>query len=111
MNLRIKYKPIDENSKPETTKPTSKIEQIYPAPTKPAKINLNGKVVCVTGTITGMTREQTEVKLRKMGAYPVSTVTKSTHYLITGYDVGQRKIKLAKQYNIKIIQAEDAFKI
>ena len=78
---------------------------------KEKKIDLKGKTVCITGTITGMTRTSAQNKLRtKYGAYILTHLTKSCDYLIVGYGVGQNKLKLAKRYGIPTIDATEIFK-
>ena len=75
------------------------------------KINLKNKLVCITGTISGMTRIAAQNKLRtKYGASTSINLTQSCDYLIVGYGVGQNKLKLAKRYKIPTIDATEIFK-
>lgn len=81
-----------------------------PAPPPKKTVNLKDKYVCITGTITGMTRSFAFTKLRKLGARPVTNLTTTTDYLVTGYGVGQSKLKLAARYKIPVIDATEIFK-
>lgn len=76
------------------------------------KVDLNSKRVCITGTITGLTRLQAQAKLKKM--YPKVTfddhITGYTDYLVTGFGIGQTKIKAAQDKGIPMIEAVKLFK-
>ena len=74
-------------------------------------IDLNGMRVCITGTIPGMTRGQAQGKLENK--YPLITfdysITNNTDYLLTGFGIGQTKLKEANRRGIKIIEAVKYF--
>lgn len=78
---------------------------------KSDKLNLNNKVVCITGTIPGLTRYAAESNLRKK--FPniqfSSGVNSITDYLITGHGVGQTKLKAAEKHNVQIIESSTLF--
>lgn len=69
--------------------------------------NLNGKVICISGTITGYSRWKAQAALREKYEKILfsENVTKKVDILLVGHGVGQRKLNLAKQYNIPIIEA------
>ncbi len=52
------------------------------------KPTIKGKNVCITGTLTTMTREEAFALIQKAGGIPHKTVTKETDYLVVG--IGQR---------------------
>lgn len=74
-----------------------------------SKIHINGKSVCVTGTIPSMTRAQMRWWItRQKAATFHENVTKNTDYLIKGTTICvTTKEQTAKKYNIKIISFED----
>lgn len=69
--------------------------------------DLNGKVVCVSGTIPGYTRYRAQSALKEK--YPKilfsENVTKRVDILIVGHGVGSTKLNLAIKYNIPIIES------
>ncbi len=52
------------------------------------KPTIEGKNVCITGTLATMTREEAFALIQKAGGIPQKTVTKETDYLVVG--IGQR---------------------
>lgn len=64
------------------------------------------EVVVVTGTITGMTREESEEAIRKLGGSVVSTVGKKTTLVIVGDNPGS-KAKKAKRDGITVMDGEE----
>lgn len=69
--------------------------------------DLNGKVVCISGTIPGYTRYRAQAALKQK--YPKilfsDNMTKRVQTLIVGHGVGQTKLNLANKYGIPIIEA------
>ena len=60
-----------------------------------------GKTVVVTGKLDNYTRDSIQARLRKLGARPVSKVSKRTDYLILGVRPGNKLSKaLALDVNI-----------
>ena len=103
MNLRRRnQKVIDEGIPPPQKKPTA---------SKKKALDLNLKRVCITGTISGKTRAQAtaELKLKYPNISMQNSVTSTTNYLITGFGVGQTKLKEAAKYNVIIIDAQEIF--
>ena len=88
---------------------TSKLLDKIPENIK--SIDLNNKYVCITGTISGMTRGEAQYKLKKM--YPKiefdDSIRTSTNYLITGFGIGQTKIAKAQKLGIPMIEAAKLF--
>ena len=52
-----------------------------------------GKSVAVTGKLDNYTRDGIKVRLRELGAKPVSKVSKRTDYLILGARPGNKLVK------------------
>lgn len=74
-------------------------------------LNLNYKKVCITGTIPGKTRFQAQNILREK--FPNITfdnvMSTRTNYLLTGFGIGQTKLRFATKYKIPIIEAVKFF--
>ena len=70
-------------------------------------VNFNHKSVCITGTIPDMTRKEAQAFLKKK--FPDisfdESISYNTDYLITGFGIGQAKIKKARQAGIQIIES------
>jgi NAD-dependent DNA ligase len=73
----------------------------------PDNIDLNNKIVCITGTIPGMTRFEAERKLKNR--FPniifAGSVSVNTDCLITGFGMGQTKLNKAQRLGIPMIDA------
>jgi len=54
---------------------------------------LKGRTFVVTGTLSGMTREQAQEALRRMGATVTESVSRKTTALIVGADAGSKREK------------------
>ena len=65
-----------------------------------------GKSVCVTGSITGLSRGEITSKIEEMGGKPSSSLTKKTDYLILGADGGSKHDK-ALEFGTKIITGDE----
>lgn len=63
---------------------------------------LSGKKFCVTGSLK-MPRDKIKEKIIQAGGIWSASVTKDTHYLIVGEDVGENKLKQAKKNNTQIL--------
>lgn len=76
------------------------------------KINFNYKHVVITGTIPGKTRSSAQFELKKRFPHIICDdhVSRNTDYLITGFGIGQTKIKHATAIGIPIIEAAKLFK-
>ena len=57
--------------------------------------------------IRGLTRKQVHQRLITFGAIPVDNITSDTYYLLTGFGVGQNKLKAAAKFRIKVINIID----
>lgn len=67
---------------------------------------ISGKRIVFTGSMESGKRQDLEVEARKMGAKVGVSVSKITDYLITGKNVGEKKISSAKSKGIKVINEE-----
>ena len=66
-----------------------------------------GKNICVTGKLNNFTRDSINEKIASLGAKAVSSVSKTTDFLITNEASGSTKYKKAMDLNIPIISEED----
>jgi len=64
--------------------------------------SLAGKTVVVTGSLTSMSRQQAQEKLRYLGARPVSSVSKKTDYVVAGPNAGS-KLEKARKLGVEIV--------
>jgi len=66
-----------------------------------------GKVVVLTGSLSGYTRGQASSLIKQLGGTVGSSVTKTTDYVVAGEKTGSKLIK-AQQLNIRVLN-EDEF--
>jgi len=66
----------------------------------------SGKSVCVTGSVTGLTRSEVQNKIEALGGKPTSSITKKTDYLLLGEDGGSKHDK-ALEFGTKIITGKE----
>ena len=67
---------------------------------------LEGKSFCITGTLTGMTRDEASALIEAHGGKTVSSVTGKTSYLVAGENAGSKLAK-ANSLNIPVISLEE----
>lgn len=68
-------------------------------------MNVKGKTVCVTGVLAGMTRDEAEAGLTKLGAKVVGSISKNTNILFVGAQAGS---KLTKAQSLGVEIADEA---
>ena len=71
-----------------------------------AKGPLAGKVVVLTGTLKGFTRQEAESLLKERGALPSSSVGRKTDLVVAGEGAGS-KLARAKELGIRVIGEEE----
>jgi DNA ligase (NAD+) len=69
---------------------------------------LAGRVVVVTGTLEGFSREEAEDAVRAAGGKPAGSVSKKTDYLVAGEGAGSKLAK-ATELGVTVLD-EDAFR-
>lgn len=72
---------------------------------------LSGVNFVITGTLKTMSRDEAADKIRSMGGGFQTATAKDTTYLVTGSNVGDSKLKKARQYGTQIINEEQLIKI
>ena len=65
-----------------------------------------GKTVAVTGKLENYTRTSIQSRLLELGAYPTSTVSQKTDYLLVGAKSGS-KLGKAKALGIPILSEQE----
>ena len=65
-----------------------------------------GKTVAVTGKLENYTRTSIQSRLLELGAYPTSTVSQKTDYLLVGAKSGS-KLDKAKALGIPILSEQE----
>ena len=73
-------------------------------------INVKGKTVVLTGTLTDMERSEAEKLLKKKGAKCTSSVSKNTDMVFAGADAGS-KVDAAEALDIPVYSEKDLFGI
>ena len=68
---------------------------------------LTGKTFVLTGTLSGMSREEAAEKIRAAGGKVSTSVSKETDFLLAGDKAGS-KLKKAEDLGVKVI-GEDEF--
>jgi DNA ligase (NAD+) len=76
-------------------------------PPKPTSRKLDRAIVVVTGTLSSMSREQAQARIRAAGGTVGTTVTTTTTHLVVGDNPGSKLTK-AQQLGIKVLP-EDEF--
>ena len=78
----------------------------WPDVKKTGKLPLAGKTFVITGTLTGMTREETKEKLQALGAKVSGSVSGKTDYLVCGTEPGSKLVK-ANKLNVRVLEEKD----
>ncbi|MBN2585461.1 NAD-dependent DNA ligase LigA [Patescibacteria group bacterium] len=71
---------------------------------------LAGKTFVLTGSLSKMTREEAEAKIRSLGGKASSSVSKETSYVVVGDNPGSKYDK-AKQLGVEIISEVELLKL
>lgn len=81
---------------------------VQPESAREVKGPLSGKNFVVTGSLDSMSREEAGERIRALGGTFQSSVGKETDYLVVGANVGESKLKKARDLDTKQID-EDKF--
>src|SRR3954469_15234365 len=71
-------------------------------------VNVKGKTVVITGTITGMHRDDVSAKLAALGAHVTGSVSKKTDVVFAAADAGSKK-SAAESLGIPVLSEKDLF--
>jgi DNA ligase (NAD+) len=64
---------------------------------------LSGKSFVITGSLSGMSRDEAAERIRQLGGTFQTAVAKDTDYLVVGGSVGSSKLQKAKAYGTTVI--------
>ncbi|MDA8327965.1 MAG: NAD-dependent DNA ligase LigA [Betaproteobacteria bacterium] len=82
----------------------------YPAPTAEKHMGLAGKTFVLTGSLTGMSRDQARAAIEAYGGKVVGSVSKNTDYVVTG-DAPGSKLQQAHAFNITVLDETQYLKL
>ncbi|MCR4345689.1 MAG: NAD-dependent DNA ligase LigA [Sulfuricaulis sp.] len=88
----------------------TEIQLQTPRITAKKNLLLTGKTFVLTGTLSGMTRDQAKKELRAFGAKVSDTVSKKTDYVIVGEEPGSKADK-AREFGVKMISEKEFTKL
>ena len=85
------------------------IGEVKRAPVGPQP--LAGRIYVITGELSGMSREEAQTKLERLGAKVTNSVSKKTTALIVGADPGASKSEKAAALGIPMLDESELFKL
>lgn len=69
-----------------------------------------GKTIVVTGKVEPYTRDSINAKIASLGAYPGSSVSKNTDYLVCGEKAGS-KLQKAQSLGVSVLSPAEFFQM
>ena len=79
----------------------------WPAPVRPGRSPLAGRILVLTGALANMTREEAAGEIAQRGGKVSGSVSKKTDYVVAGEDAGS-KLKKARELGVAVLD-EQAF--
>ena len=84
---------------------------VWPQAAKVAVGPLSGQSFVITGSLSGLSREEAAERIRQLGGTFQTSVGKGTTYLVHGSAVGDSKRKKAEAYGTKLIEEHEFVKL
>ncbi|HSX17794.1 MAG TPA: NAD-dependent DNA ligase LigA [Candidatus Saccharimonadales bacterium] len=84
-----------------------KKNEVHPEEAHPPRGPLNGKNFVVTGSLESMSREEAAERIRTLGGKFQSSVSQETDYLVVGANVGESKLKKARDLDTNQINEKE----
>ncbi|HLG19457.1 MAG TPA: NAD-dependent DNA ligase LigA [Bdellovibrionota bacterium] len=69
---------------------------------------LAGRTFCITGTLS-KSRDEVKADIVRAGGKWTPSVTKETHYLVAGENVGANKLESARKKNVQVINEKELY--
>ena len=82
----------------------------YPTPMAGKRAGLTGKTFVLTGSLTGMSRDQARAAIEAYGGKVVGSVSKNTDYVVAG-DAPGSKLQQAHAFNITVLDETQYLKL
>ncbi len=100
-------------SRPSNQKLLEKFKKVGVEPTSAHHVSgpLEGKNFVVSGTLESMSREEAAERIRALGGSFQSSVGKETDYIVVGENVGENKLKKARELGTKEISEKELLKL
>lgn len=100
-------------SRPSSQKLLDKFRKlgVHPQEAHPPKGPLTGKNFVVTGSLESMSREEAAERIRSKGGKFQSSVGEDTDYLVVGENVGENKLKKARELKTPQISEKELLKM
>jgi DNA ligase (NAD+) len=75
-----------------------------------SKLPLAGKTFVITGTLSALSREEAEAKIRSLGGHPASSVSAKTDFVIIGQNPGSKADK-ANKLGVKVLSESEFLRL
>ena len=83
------------------------VKIINPPKTKSKNLKLRGLTFVLTGTLSGMPRDEAREKIKTLGGKVAGSVSSKTDYVVAGEEPGENKVNDAKKFGVKIITEKE----
>lgn len=81
------------------------------APRAPASGPFAGKTVVLTGTLSGMSRDEAAEAIRERGGTVTGSVSSKTDYVVAGADPGSNKMAAAQAHSVPVLSEKEFLRL